>query len=119
MSVSYFKGDFCNIDGFKPSSRTIDAINEMNNVVKMSSLLEKVMMFVPSFQIFAGRDTYMSANLVATARNIKTYDWELFAQAVKGVDSIRRARLEQIAYSTADLSMGKEKEFWTCVYNSL
>lgn len=119
MSVSYFKGDFCNISGFKPTSRTIDAVNEINNVVKMSSFLEKILMFVPSFQIFVGRDTYLSGTLVATANNINTYDWELFAQAVKGVDSIRRSRLEQIAYSTAGLSTGKEREFWVCVYNAL
>ncbi len=119
MPVATFKGDFCVINGFEPTSRTIDAIDEMNHVVKMSSLLEKVLMFVPSFQIFAGRDTYIGATLGSTARNIQAYDWELFAQAVKSVDPIRRARLEQIAYNTASLSMGKEKEFWTCVYNAL
>lgn len=119
MPVPTMKGVFCNIDSFEPSSRTIDAIEEMNRVINMSSLLEKILMAVPAFQIFAGRNTYTSVTLGATARNIKTYDWELFAQSVKSVDSIRRARLEQIAYSTASLSMGKERDFWGCVYNAL
>lgn len=119
MATTSVKGNFCNINDFVPSSRTMSAVEEMNHVVNMSSLLERIMMLIPSFQIFSGRNTYTSFTLGSTARNIKTYDWELFAQAVKSVDPIRRSRLEQIAYNTASLSMGKEKEFWTCVYNAL
>ncbi|ODQ00893.1 MULTISPECIES: hypothetical protein [unclassified Salinivibrio] len=119
MSVSPVKGDYCSIEGFEPTSKTTDAVNQMNKVVDMSSLLENVLMAAPSFSIFAGRDTYLSANMGAISYNLVGYNWKLFSEAVVGVSAIRRAKLEQIAASTADISMGKEREFWICVYNSL
>ncbi len=119
MAVATFKGNFCNVQDFTPTARTTSAVEEMNHIIKMSSLLEKILMSVPAFQIFAGRNTYTSFTLGSTAFNIKTYDWQQFAQAIKSVDAVRRARLEEVAYNAASTSMGKEKEFWTCVYNAL
>lgn len=113
------KGDYCNINGFEPSSRTIDAIKEMNRITDMASYLERILTFVPIFQIFAGRDTYALANVLSLGRQVSTSDWDTFADALKGVGLIKRGELERIAMQTADLSMGAEREFWTCVYNAL
>ncbi len=68
MPVAQIKSDFCSISGFVPTSRTVDAINDMNDVINMSSLLERILMFVPAFQIFAGRNTYTSVTLASTAK---------------------------------------------------
>ncbi|CCN72772.1 conserved hypothetical protein [Vibrio nigripulchritudo SFn27] len=115
MPVSNVKGDFCNINGFKPSARTVDAIAEMNEVIKMASWLEKIMMVVPLFEIFANK----GMSVPKAARNITKFDWEQFAQATKGISDVRRKQLETIAMKTAHRSTGKEYEFWTCVYNAL
>ncbi|QMV16768.1 hypothetical protein [Vibrio spartinae] len=125
MSVTQMKGDFRTISGFVPTSRTVDAVNDMNDVINMSSLLEKILMFIPAFQIFAGRNTYTNVTLASTAQNIKDYDWVMFAQAVQSIDTVKRERLEKIAFQAALLSMGKERTlgkertFWECVYNAL
>ncbi|BCL68827.1 conserved hypothetical protein [Vibrio nigripulchritudo MADA3029] len=115
MAVKGFKKDFCNVDAFTPSSRTVEAIKEMNKVVEMGSLLEKIVMLVPVFQIFITPKVSMPK----VGKGVTKYDWEQFAQAVSGINNIKRARLEEIAYLTGDLSTGEDKKFWSCVYNAL
>ncbi|MDW6004002.1 hypothetical protein [Vibrio mangrovi] len=119
MPVSHVKGDFCKIEGFKPSSQTTDAINRMNEIIDMSGVLEKLLMGVPVYQIFAGRDTYISATIASIGYNVTTYDWQLFADSVKSVGKIRRVQLEKIANEMALFSIGKEYKFWRCVGNAL
>lgn len=119
MPVTSVKGDYCSIEGFEPTSRTKEAVKRMNEVVDMSELLEKLLMGVPVYQIFAGRDTYFSATVASVGYNISTYDWRLFADAVKGVGTIRQRKLEAIADEMALYSRGKEYEFWKCVSNAL
>jgi len=119
MSIAQNKGNFCDISGFKPSRRTQDAIKEMNEVVEMSSYLDKAIRLVPFYHIFAGRKSYTGVSTANAGWNASTYEWKLFSEAIRSVDSIQRRRLENIALTTAGLSMGKEKEFWTCIYNAL
>ncbi|ASA56775.1 hypothetical protein [Vibrio gazogenes] len=119
MSVSHVKGDFCKIEGFKPTPRTIDAISKMNKIIDMSNVLEKLLVGVPIYQIFAGRDTYMSITIGSLGYNVTTYDWQLFADSVKNVGKIRRAQLEKIADEMSLFSMGKEYKFWRCIANAL
>ncbi|BDU41054.1 hypothetical protein [Vibrio nigripulchritudo] len=115
MPVTAVKGDFCNINGFTPSDKTIRAIDEMNHTIEMTSLLEKIMMIVPLVEIFMNKGVSMKS----TAKNVTKFDWEQFAQSVKGISKLERSTLERIAISTADRTMGKEREFWLCVYNAL
>lgn len=117
--MSSIKGDYCNIGTFTPSSRTIDAIKEMNRVTDMASLLDRILTFVPFFQIFAGRSTYAFAGIMSQGYQVKTSDWDTFAGAVSGVNKVKRGRLELIAMRTADFSLGEERKFWECVYNAL
>lgn len=72
MPVSSVKGDYCNIEGFEPTGRSQEAISRMNDIVDMSKLLEKVLMGVPVYSIFAGRDTYLAASVGSIGYNIST-----------------------------------------------
>lgn len=117
--MSSVKGDYCNVGKFDPSSRTIDAIAEMNRVTDMANLLDRILMVVPFFQVFAGRSTYNWASFVSMGWQVSQSDWNTFAGAVNGIEPIKRAQLERIAMETADKSMGAEGDFWRCVYNAL
>ncbi len=105
------KREFCKIDNLKPSQRTMEYIEQMNNVVDMSTVLERILMAVPFFQIFAGRDSYKGVALASASYNAKTYDWTLYYEAVASVDSIKRGRLEQIALKASLETHGEERKF--------
>lgn len=117
--MSSVKGDYCNVGKFDPSSRTIDAIKEMNRITDMANLLDRVLTFVPFFQIFAGRSTYAFASVISMGQQVRTSDWDTFADALKGVEGIKRKELERIAFQASYHSMGEEQKFWECVYNAL
>jgi len=113
------KGNFCQIQGFKPSRRSLKAIEEMNQVIEMSGLLEKIIPLLPFYSIFSGRKTYDIVTIGAAGWQANTYDWENFRKAMLAVPAVKRRRLENIANLQRLHSKGKEYEFWTCVYNSL
>ncbi|WP_220719178.1 hypothetical protein [Agarivorans litoreus] len=113
------KGSFCHLQGFEPSDRTLRYIEQMNDTVEMASLLDKLIGIVPFFQIFAGRGTYKSAELISTGYQITTYNWELYANALKSIPEIKRRKLEDIAGTASIYTHGKERRFWECVYNAL
>lgn len=117
--MSSIKGDYCNIEKFDPSSRTADAIANMNHIIDMASLLDRILMAVPFFQIFAGRSTYTWASFVSTGWQVSQTDWQTFEDALKSVDSIKRARLQHVASEAALYSIGEEGKFWRCVSNAI
>ncbi|PKF80633.1 hypothetical protein CW749_05510 [Vibrio sp. vnigr-6D03] len=113
------KSDFCSIDGYRPSKRTLTAIDEMNNVIKMSNYLDKIVALLPFYQIFAGRSSYRGVALTSAGWNASTYDWKLFNEAMMAIPEIKRVRLENIAEREMMFGMGKDYDFWKCVFNSL
>ncbi|WP_306331993.1 hypothetical protein [Vibrio injensis] len=113
------KGDFCNISNFTPTSRTLEAINDMNNVIKMSNYLENIISLLPFYQIFAGRNSYTGVAITSAGWNAYTYDWENFSEAMMAIPKIKRERLEYISYNQMLYATGKDYDFWKCVYNSL
>lgn len=113
------KGNYCNIKGFKPSQRTKNAIKDMNNVIQMSSYLDKLVALIPFYHIFAGRKSYAGVAISSAGWNASTYEWGLFNDAMMAIPLIKRRRLENIAENEMLYATGKDYEFWTCVYNSL
>lgn len=113
-----FKGDFCQIKGFKPGVRTKEGIERINNIIDMSSVLESFVISIPIFQVFSGRETLPLISYASIGYNVETYEWQLFADSVKGINSIKRRRLENIADEIALYSTGKEYEFWRCISNA-
>lgn len=115
----YYKGSYCNVGQFDPSSRTIDAIKEMNRITDMANLLDRILTAVPFFQIFAGRSTFAFASVISMGEQVRSSDWDAFAGAVRGVGQIERNQLEIVAMKAGDMSMGEEANFLECVYNAL
>ncbi|GLT18235.1 hypothetical protein GCM10007938_20130 [Vibrio zhanjiangensis] len=52
------KGEFCRVEGCRPSVRMQEYVEQMNHITDMNSVLDNVIKAVPFFQIFAGRDAY-------------------------------------------------------------
>ena len=117
--MSSVKGDFCNIGKFEPSGRTKDAIKDMNHVIAMASLLQNILSVVPFFQMFVGRDSFYGVATASAGYQVSTSDWQTFADAIKSVDKMKRARLEYIAGRAELSSMGEEQKFWRCVSNAI
>ncbi|EMK3325750.1 hypothetical protein HGG78_18240 [Vibrio aestuarianus] len=112
------KGDFCNIKNFTPTSRTLEGINDMNNVIQMSNYLENIINLLPFYQIFAGRNSYAGVAITSAGWNAYTYDWKSFSEAIMAIPQIKRERLEYISYNQMLYAKGKDYDFWKCVYNS-
>jgi hypothetical protein len=117
--MSSVKGDYCNVGMFEPSSRTNDAIAEMNRIIDMANLLERILMVVPFFQMFAGRKSFAGVSTASAGYQVSTSDWNTFSDAIKGVEGIKRKKLEQVAFTASYSSIGEERKFWECVYNAL
>ncbi|MFM2483161.1 hypothetical protein [Celerinatantimonas sp. YJH-8] len=113
------KGDFCGIDDFRPSTETLDAIEQINHVINISHILHKILVGTPFFQIFAGRNTYAWASIPAQGYQVSTTDWEIFQESLKAVDNIQKERIEAIATSQALFAKGKDAIFWECMVNAL
>lgn len=113
------KGDYCTVGKFFPSSRTVDAISDMNHITEMANLLERIVIVVPFFQVFVGRKTYAFTEMISMGRQVQTSDWLMFSGALKGVSLIQRGQLERIAFQASFYSTGEEKNFGDCVYNAL
>lgn len=113
------KGEFCRVDGFKPSARTQEYIEQMNHITDMRSILDKIIKAVPFFQIFAGRDSYKGVAIASASYNATTYDWVLYQDAVAAVGALERSRLVQISGMAALNTHGEERKFWECVHNAL
>ncbi|MFC3022813.1 hypothetical protein ACFODT_03070 [Vibrio zhugei] len=113
------KGDYCGLNEFKPNQRTLDAINDMNDITDMSRVLRGVLSAVPAFQIFVGKKSYSWFSTASSAKDIYSYDWEQFHQAMKSVDKVEREQLNRIATTTAMYSKGDDYRFWKCVQNAL
>ena len=113
------KREFCSINNMKPSQRTIDYIEKMNDIVDMASLLDNVIKTVPFFHIFAGRRSYSGVAISSASYSATTYQWTLYYEAVSSVDEVRRTRLEQVALQAALEMHGEERKFWECIYNAL
>ncbi|CAM3704672.1 hypothetical protein VA7868_01501 [Vibrio aerogenes CECT 7868] len=112
------KYDFCAIRDYRPSTRTIAAIKEINNTVKMSKYLAGVISITPVFAIFAGRGP-IEAGAISSGYNLYNYNWNDFSDALSGIPDIERRTIETIALNESMYQMGKDYEFWKCVYNAL
>lgn len=119
MNPSSMKGDFCGIDDFKPSSETLEAIAQMNRIVKITDILHNTLIGTPFFQIFAGRSTYTWASISVQGYQVYATDWDVLRQSLGAVKSIRRERLETIATGQALFAKGKDEIFWRCMVNAL
>ncbi|PSW04465.1 hypothetical protein [Photobacterium lipolyticum] len=111
--------DFCQVNHFEPSFKTKEAIEDMNNIVEMSSYLDTILRAIPFFQIFADRNSYLGVSTVSASYQISTSDWKSYADAISAVPQIKRNRLEFIAGQAMNSTMGEESKFWGCVYNAL
>ncbi|MDD1794323.1 hypothetical protein LRP50_14375 [Enterovibrio sp. ZSDZ42] len=118
MSVSRVKGDFCSIDDYTPSKRTLDYIAKVNEIADMESALNTIMTGVPMFMLFAGRGNN-ATGLFSSGLNVTTNDWILFADAMGSVGKISRTRMERIAQEAALYSRRKDGQFWRYAYNAL
>lgn len=118
MGVSSMKGDFCGIEKFTPSHRTVEYIERINHVSDLSGMLAGVVSALPFYQIFAGRGSSGAAT-AGTLYNIKSYDWEGFATALKSVGAIKKRMVENIAKEAALYSSGDDGKFWRCFVNAL
>ncbi|NRD73246.1 hypothetical protein HQQ94_08315 [Shewanella sp. VB17] len=115
----FVKGNFCNVGKFTPSGRAKDAIKDMNNVLDMSSILSKIISMVPFFQIFAGKNSFLGVATASASYNVRTYEWQAFADAVNGIELVKKERLFFIATQAELYSVGEERKFWRCVSNAL
>lgn len=115
------KDHYCEVKVFTPSRDTKAAIKEMNRISNLSTLLERILIFVPFFQIFVG-PSHRAAPILPAATStyqLSIQDWKLFADSVRAIGHIKRRQLEKIAFGVADNTTGDERKFWECVYNAL
>ncbi|QMV14420.1 hypothetical protein [Vibrio spartinae] len=112
------KYDFCTIRDYRPSTRTIDAIKEMNDTVNMSKYLASLVSVTPVFAILVGRGP-ISGSTVSTAWNFYNYNWDTLRDGLAGIPALERETLEKIALNETMYQMGKDYEFWICIYNAI
>lgn len=109
---------FDDMENFVPTSRTIDALVDIENKADMGTILGGLAVAVPFFQIFVGRDSYTVVNIVNLGYQVSTQDWVVFAGALSGVSRITRNQINAIATTEAWFSSGDDAVFWRCVYNA-
>ena len=117
--MSSVKGDYCNVGNFTPSQDTKLAIAEMNRIIDMAHWLQMILSVVPFFQIFVGRDSFYGVTTAAAGYQITTSDWQTFADALSGVNELKKERLRFVVKSAEMYSMGEERKFWECVSNAI
>ncbi|WP_379932774.1 hypothetical protein ACFC2F_21040 [Enterobacter sichuanensis] len=112
-------GGFCNITGFIPSQRTVEALRKMEEISRSASILTTLLAGVPLFQIFAGRGDYIGLGSSVSAYNIATYDWEKLQLAFRSIQDIQRRKLLEIVIDAQTSSTGEDRMFWRCMDHAL
>lgn len=108
-------GGFCDITGFIPSQRTVEALRKMEEISRSASILTTLLAGVPLFQIFAGRGDYIGLGSSVSAYNIATYDWEKLQLAFRGVQGLTHKEMVKVILETEYYSTGKDLDFWRCM----
>lgn len=101
---------YCSINNLKLSSRSKDALKEIQYVAEQSNYLVIALGSVPILDIFLGR-SHAADKLI----NIAGYDWVEFSRVVQGAGKTTKERIRKIATIEALYSHGEEGEFWRCV----
>ncbi len=109
---------FCDIKNLKPGDKSTKALEEIEKTLNLTKALEALSLFGTLYNIFAGKATRVPS-AASQAANIKMYDWERLHGAMKGIDVIKRNRVEQIIVMAMMDTSGEEKKFWQCMYNTL
>ncbi|WP_299011840.1 hypothetical protein [uncultured Shewanella sp.] len=109
---------FHEIRNFKPTSRTMDGIKEIDRLTNMGSILGKIAVLIPFFAIFTGRSTYAVGSMGGQAWNLSQTDWVSFDQALASAPKITRDRINNYAESQWYISSGNDALFWRCVANA-
>lgn len=109
---------FCDIKNLKPSDKTTKALEELEKVLQLTKALEALSIFGALYNLFAGKATRVPS-AASQAANIKMYDWERLHGAMKGIDTIKRSRVELIIVGAMLDTSGEEKKFWQCMRNTL
>ncbi|MBL0521911.1 MULTISPECIES: hypothetical protein [Aeromonas] len=103
----------CPIKELTLSSRSIDALEQIDQLVDSANQLAFAVSATPLYTIFS--DPRSAKDVVY---NINDYDWELYGQAMEGIPNILRHKLNQVVEPMAWSSTGKESQFWKCVHAS-
>ncbi|MCL1126007.1 hypothetical protein [Shewanella surugensis] len=84
----------------------------------MGSLLGKIIVLIPFFSIFAGRNTYALASMIGQGWQVSQTDWVTFSDALAAAPEITRVKIQTFAEKEWFLSSGNDALFWRCVANA-
>ncbi|WP_234493727.1 hypothetical protein [Vibrio maritimus] len=106
---------YCRIDNLKLSRESIEAVDEIRDIVDRANMLAVATSTVPLFDLFLGK-----ANTSQTMLSIAGYDWVEFSKTLNAINKTAKGRVFSIA-ETMSLRTGSytaEGEFWRCVSNA-
>ena len=109
---------FESIRDFKPSNRTLDGIEEIERLANMGTILGSLIVTIPFFSIFVGKDTYAWASMVNQGWQLSQTDWVAFSGALSGANEITRLKIYTVANQQWFLANGDDAVFWKCVANA-
>jgi len=101
---------YCSIDNLKLSSRSKDAVKEIQYIAEQSNHLVIALGAVPILDIFLGRN-HAADKLI----NIAGYDWVEYSKTIQGAGKVTKERIRKIATMEALYTHGEEGLFWRCV----
>lgn len=104
----------CEINGLVLSHRSIEDIEKIEDLIKASNRLATVLSGTVLYQIFNN-----TRSVRGVSKNIKKYEWEQFGNAMMGVNTMMKRRVEFISGMAEMNSTGKEKQFWSCIHDSV
>ncbi|WP_299493912.1 hypothetical protein [uncultured Shewanella sp.] len=109
---------FHSIKNFKPTPRTRNGIKELDRLANMGSYLQKLIVLIPFFGIFVGRDTYSIASFINYGWQVSQTDWVTFDQALAAAPEITRTKINAFAEKEWFVASGNDALFWRCVANA-
>lgn len=101
---------YCSINKLRFSGRSLDAVQEIKEIMEGGNMMTYAVGAVPLFDLFLGKEN--AANRLI---NIAAYDWVEFSRVLTSVNAIVKERIHNIAEPLTWQIHGEEGEFWRCV----
>lgn len=118
QEVVVMPSKYCEFKNFKPSQKTVDALEQIERKMKLSKALEVFAWAGTLMNLFAGKGTKLPSG-GGHAFNIGTYNWEVFAGAIGGIGGIQQHYIMQVVELAIMDTTGEDKKFWRCMKNAL
>ncbi|WP_299017461.1 hypothetical protein [uncultured Photobacterium sp.] len=105
--------EYCKIENMVVSRTMQNQLDQIKSKQDLGNILGGFVSALPLVELFSG-----PASAGKRLKEISTYDWEEFGDAMMATHVVTRREINKIADEARLMARGQELKFWGCVYEA-